>query len=837
MKPRVLFFILPWLIILLVPQLRLPARVAVGGSEYVGDGDQYYARRSDSLLPWNWLEPSPPTLTELWRKTGSDPQTQIAVLLKAPQSLDFTRITFAEARQRYTKALQIAPRDAALLASALRLVADTTYERAVPPFASENAFPFMSAWWNSGGYLSNYSHDLPLACLDVSADDAAIWEDDFEPMALPTALPPLDNVPVIESQPVQIPSPSGGSAPAGGLTAPFMSIPNAATTPIGAPSSPSGTSAAAMPSGPPFNAKLLLHGPHELSEENRRHTLAAIEWARRGGAMEPDNAWWDWMMISFYYAARRDDEALRALHRASLKSHFDAHGDFERMAALRTAALHRPLLAEEKVSVWERQPSGDSIGYRHAMLLMWSLLSTKRSGQIAQALIIADDMARLGALMQREARTRSQLCNGLRLQSAAWAAIGGPVQRKNRTKANSPSHVMSSVPLRRSNYGPKPRATPLDFARQFASVARRAGRADLAATALRQAHEANRRQLTVLRSEISWYHVVTPDVLAPLRLLKDTAWMVLAQARLLLPAWLAVCFLLWPPLWKLGRPAAQLWRRFIVAWRGQTADAAPPADEPHEITRDVRAALWIGAALSTLCGAIALLWANDSGLSSELWPLRDHPFISFVGPACAFHCLTAPLSVAALWSFFAPLRRLVRVRREAMPPCDASAVLSLRPLLRTFVAWSAVFYAALSWVLSVRSGTDVLSMFDHLPHSWSASDGLFALLGFWVWQSWLFQLFSWMSDYNGAAWMTGAALTLWILRWQRELPPTWRWSVLHFALLRLRRTTLAWLPVTGWLFLIFLLASLPYRRAADAQFEQHLEVPQMTIEAPANNDD
>lgn len=828
------WFLLPWLIILLVPQLRLAARVVISGSEYVEAGNAYYAH---ALLPFEWLKPSPPTLTELWRKARSDPQAQIAALLKAPQNRDDTRITFAEARQRYTKALQIAPHDAALLASALQLVVDTSYERAIPPFEKANAFPFVSAWWHS----SSSPGDWPTACLTVTPhdDDDRIYRDESEPMVLPLALPPLDDVPVFIASPVQVPwtPPVGAFGAAPGSAAPISgpASPGPAPAPILMP-----PTTFAANSGQPF-------GPPVLDAKARHHAVTAIEWAQRGSKIEPNNAWWDWKMVSFYYAAWRDDAALQSLHRASLKTHFDAHRDFQQLVALRAAALHRPLLAEEKVSVWERQFGGDDAGYQRARLIMWSLLSAKRSGEIARSLGIAADAARLGALMQSEARTRYQLGNGLRLQSGAWAAIGGPVQRKGRPMASPSSHVLSSVPLQRSNYGPNPRATPLDFARQFASVARRAGRADLAGEALHQAREAGPRQLEIMRPEINWNHVITPDALVPLDMAKGMAWMTLAQGRLVLLVWLAGCFLLWPPLWKLGHPAARWWRRFIVAWRGQTIHAAPPADAPHDVTRDVRAALWTSATITALCSAIALVWEAGAILPEVLWPLNaQRSFYSALGPDsvlgldCMIACLIAPLIGAALWSVFPPLRRLLRVHRQTVPPRDANAALWLRPLLWAFVAWSAIFYAALSWLLSVLRDTGVLNLSSfisgNMPRSWRAGEGFFAILSFWEWESLLYQITDWMSDFTGAGWLTGGASALWILKWHCELPAIWRWSALHATLLRLRRVTFAWLPLTGWLFLIFLLASQPYRRAADAQFEQQLSQPQMAFETPDNSE-
>ena len=122
--------------------------------------------------------------------------------------------------------------------------------------------------------------------------------------------------------------------------------------------------------------------------------------ARRGQELEPDNAYWDWLLVYFLFSDWRDGEARRALAIGSHKPRFDGHESewMQTNVAVRELELGRPLLLEEKIVM--RAAVGIGTGndgrFREmARIITWEGIKAERSADHQAALRIYSDFARL----------------------------------------------------------------------------------------------------------------------------------------------------------------------------------------------------------------------------------------------------------------------------------------------------------------------------------------------------------------------------------------------------------------------------------------------------------
>lgn len=820
-----LFLALPWAIILLVPELRLAARLEMASSEYIGLNS--YRLSPEGLEPWtaNQSLPLPPSQRELWRNAGNDKQLQVAALLKAPALPEFPVRNLHQMRQIYFGAVQLTPDDPALLAAALTLVENVSV---IPPLGGQSAElydEFIGASDSPAIGTQGYGELVfPLAAVveipeyDISDSSSIAYSLSmfikffYDIYPNPAPLPPS----LLNLSPLSLPMPPPPLEDISVRKAP--SVPPLPSFPTSEP--PGGKYLTRS------EVRRLHEGPSEMRSDIKRHVQAALRWARHGSVLEPQNAWWDWMMISYYYSIHREEEMLQALHRASIKPHFNAHLDFDGRMALRAAELHRPLLAEEKISIWERQSPVDVLSGPQASLLYSLIVDARRQGRNEKALSIAGDTARLAACMQREASSRSQLRFALALQGAAWVAIGGPVKRKFAPLGKSNEFYTIPFEIQPGN---KILATPVDFARQFASFSRRARRPDLAREALRLSKEANRQQKLIIQSNV-WDSPVTPGVLIPLESMKKVAFSELVKGNVALLIWLGMSLLLWKPLYKPVRWLARIGHRFTSSSLGQSQALPVPPDSPQVLTRTVRVALWLGAFLTAI-GSVSglLILPSDRGLTSGSWPLADVPYPLLLSVEGLW--LLGPFSAALLCTAIAPLRHLLRQHRAYK--CRVVDTPGFWPILWLFAAWSLTFYAVCSWILSLLNLTQCFLMSNflenHPPASWVLVGALIEWLPI---ESYVRNIALWISDYSfGPLYLTLASLGLWLVKWHRELPPSWRWSAIYDGVLCLRRVMGAWVMMTGWLFLIFLTIAWPYRQAADTEFTQMLAQKHPPIES------
>lgn len=144
MKPRLrrFFFLLPWLIIVLVPSLRLAAREQMYGSEYIysqnGQAPVWLARLSwATLTRQRDVSALLPPTTHLLAAPGEPNSLPIEVLLKAPEVQDQIAVHPVKVAWLLDQELKKRPRDPWLLATRLRASLGQIPQRGVftpPPF-------------------------------------------------------------------------------------------------------------------------------------------------------------------------------------------------------------------------------------------------------------------------------------------------------------------------------------------------------------------------------------------------------------------------------------------------------------------------------------------------------------------------------------------------------------------------------------------------------------------------------------------------------------------------------------------------------------------------------
>jgi hypothetical protein len=252
--------------------------------------------------------------------------------------------------------------------------------------------------------------------------------------------------------------------------------------------------AAGKPS-PERDPKQLNFKPNELEE--------VIALARRGQKLEPDNAFFDWMLVYFLMSGWRDGEAWQVLSQAAKKPRFN---DYEREwlqanLAAREWQLGRPLLVEEIQPLFL---SVDTWPYRSrqremARILAWEGIKAERRGDHAKALQSYTDFARLMLGAGRQAHSQ--------ISALVYEAMGAIALRTDAKRVKFPRlpdndpHISEKTARR-------------TVAHYFARYARAHGRADLAQemTALRlaAAREQDKRRNTFRRTDLFFGVAVQP---------------------------------------------------------------------------------------------------------------------------------------------------------------------------------------------------------------------------------------------------------------------------------------------------------------------------------------
>ncbi len=714
------WFLLPWLIIFLVPQLRSMARVQALGSEY-STGDAM------TLLAI-WIYPLPPTAQEL-SKQFAPGQTPSEVFLKAPQESGQRAVPTANARRDLDAALQ--KQNAPLWMLALRL------HLALAEIPSQRSFPAEERF-NWGNFPREYyGNGLPLA----GRGGWNLYEEDTY-----------------------------------------------AVTPL-----------SVAPTPPP--------SPKPLKLSQKKFALP-LRLARRGLAAEPDNAFWRLQIAYLLTLAQRDDEATRELLATAKCSRYDSHLRDEMRAALGVARLHRALLWDEKLAVAARQNTG--IGFpRCEQALLWLAERAEKAGDLS----ITAALARVAARMQSGALGSDEARRALLLQSAAWAGADRPAQ------VNSGGRKVSMWPQQLTTFDNSytgDNITPLDFARPFANVARRKGRADLAGEALTQGRNAARLPDYYGRERFG----IAPAPLALAAICDFNAQMALIQLQLVGVAWLMLSFLLWRRMNWAWRVTAQGWQILGLIWRvrDKPLDDETPVEIAHT-PRDLRGSVWFSGVL-ILLGAAGMTWWSDALSRWNRTFSEAHVNHDWQLPAY-FSFVAGPLLGGFLWCGSAALWRYARLKAPLVPREDAETYAlhvppSIIPRAVLLMCWSVTAGAALSWLLwfiTRKFGATALNF--SLPP---------------LWAKWLDtpNLDFSMGDVGLPIFCTFVALGVWLVKWCWQLHLRRRVPALFFGLRWLRATLGAWLILGSWLYLVLLLIALPYHRAANEQIEKALPAAELS---------
>ncbi len=195
----------------------------------------------------------------------------------------------------------------------------------------------------------------------------------------------------------------------------------------------------------------------------------AIAIAQKGRRLEPDNAYFDWMLAYFLFAGYRDKEALLVLHEGAKKPRYDDHTLQDLQASVAVRELARPLLFEEKLVVSAALVFPHLAKQRQvARLAVWEGVKAERAGDHERALQIYADVARLGARMRESSHTLIQSLVAKAIEAVAWQGV-----ERKLSKAEEKRLFTLHYP-----HAPGQRARILS--QRFARYAAAHGRADLA---------------------------------------------------------------------------------------------------------------------------------------------------------------------------------------------------------------------------------------------------------------------------------------------------------------------------------------------------------------------
>ena len=167
------------------------------------------------------------------------------------------------------------------------------------------------------------------------------------------------------------------------------------------------------------DAKLTQHQAAKIASPERKNTKPnftsselekCLVLARRGQKLEPDNAFFDWMLTYFYMASWRDAQAFRALQNGSHKAHFNPHKS-DLNQAFRAAQSHY-YGAPQAPEAWLFLRFSDieiddlpsySKQREMARIIAWQGMKMQRRGEHQKALQLFTDMARMHLTAAREA--------------------------------------------------------------------------------------------------------------------------------------------------------------------------------------------------------------------------------------------------------------------------------------------------------------------------------------------------------------------------------------------------------------------------------------------------
>jgi hypothetical protein len=383
-------------------------------------------------------------------------------------------------------------------------------------------------------------------------------------------------------------------------------------------------------------------GPSSAIPENNylpSDLILALELARRGQKLEPDNTFFDWMAARALFALNRDDEASEVLIAASRKTGFDLHYRDWWDASFGAAGRGAPLLAEEKTAQVGFVLLPYITNLIHVQrLALWSAMQKEDAGDVAGALEIEGALWRLLITMHRRALLGIESSIAARLVQGVWCAPADMAAFR-RLRPN----------LQKTSIKPQMERLNRD-ATAFARYARRHNRSDLAreaarfATELRIFYDPQRARRPSEALMVSLQSGASRAAALSAASAMAAAWQLVAALGL----WLF--FTVWGPL---VPPRREL----------ETGGTAVPRLD----SRWVIVPLVIGAALSLGLACLerhflAGVWA--AGFASRNWLAKDSAGQKFAAWT-ALAAIAAPLVLAMLACFLGAMQLKRRIPREA----------------------------------------------------------------------------------------------------------------------------------------------------------------------------
>jgi hypothetical protein len=500
----------------------------------------------------------------------------------------------------------------------------------------------------------------------------------------------------------------------------------------------------------------------------------AIDVAQRGRRLEPDNSFYDWALMYFYFAGYRDAEAYRVLEEGSRKPRYDDHSYDEAISAIAAHEKVRPLLWEEKMNLSSEIRFLQFAKSRElARLVSWQMWKAEKRGDHARAIEVRFNFARL---CQPMLQGRNPLITGLVGMACRSIIWSGNRQRRVRNNQRPPNISDANWFILRSRKS----------AQSFANYARTHGRADLVPETMQMGELQGRfhAATTSVFDRQQWYGF-PPNLMS--RILGLT---VLSQVSLIqMVALLSLCF-------------------FVGVL---TLFSQPAPLQRHDVLTSTLA----GAAIAALCAVIALRIVNDAHFISYVMQSPGSQPIKAVSCAAIFALAPFLGSVIVPWGM--TLWRMWQQRTElfAPPPVRYEGE-SARHITRDYLSfaltlciwtlgiialgcWIAALVAlitnATSWTLPFGSsaGQPPITINEPAPVFTAIAAILMIML------------------YIG-----------WLIKWRWFAPVKLR-PLLHSALIWHRQTLLSYLIVSSLFYLLLSVAALEPRREADARFNDYLQ--------------
>lgn len=152
------------------------------------------------------------------------------------------------------------------------------------------------------------------------------------------------------------------------------------------------------PSAPPPKAE-----PNSLSPRAEWNQFIAL--ARRGQKLEPNNSYFDWLVLYALYATRQDEEARAVLAKAARKTVYDDHirdAIMNRLAVMHLA-YGAPLSPRDQISVWNAGGFAEYGKIRQTTRwVMEGVIADRQNARHDRALDAAFDLVRLSRVLRRE---------------------------------------------------------------------------------------------------------------------------------------------------------------------------------------------------------------------------------------------------------------------------------------------------------------------------------------------------------------------------------------------------------------------------------------------------